>query len=332
MRIKSIIVSLFLVATFIQMRGTVSVTARLDSVNLLMGNMTQLHLDVTENVGVNGRFEIFKDADLQRGYVGICGDSIELRTSYNVDTVPLGSGRIQVNYAIPVQAFDSGTFLIPEFIYIAGGDTARSNTLVLNVEPIHNLTADDPIAGLAQVAEPEGKQFYDAVPDWILDFWWVLLIIVLAVIAFLWAMKRYKKGDMPLVRKAVQLTPYQMAMSRLSDLKAKKLWEQGMEKEYFTQLTEILRIYLQDRFGINAMEMTTRQIMDCLYESDVKEKRDYIRQILKVADFVKFAKVRPLPADNVEAFENAVRFVEETRPVENESEQDTNVDKEGGDK
>ena len=64
------------------------------------------------------------------------------------------------------------------------------------------------------------------------------------------------------------------------------------------------------------MEMTSREIMDCLYNSDLKDKREYMRQILSVADFVKFAKVRPLPADNIAAYENAVRFVEETKPVE----------------
>lgn len=86
-----------------------------------------------------------------------------------------------------------------------------------------------------------------------------------------------------------------------------------MEKEYFTQLTDILRDYLAARFGINAMEMTSRQIMQKLADQeDVREKRGYVRKILDVADFVKFAKVRPLPADNVEAYDNAVNFVKET--------------------
>ena len=118
------------------------------------------------------------------------------------------------------------------------------------------------------------------------------------------------------LKKKPEPTPYEVAMSRLKELKAKNLWEQGMEKEYFTDLTEILRVYLDRRFGINAMEMTSREIMDNhLYQSDVRDKRDYVRQILSVADFVKFAKVRPLPADNIAAFENAVKFVEETKPA-----------------
>lgn len=92
------------------------------------------------------------------GYVGICGDSIELRTSFSVDTVELGSGRIQFNYKVPLQSFDSGTYRLPQFVYVSESDSARSNALTLNVIPL-KVTAEDPIAGFAPVAEPEGKKF-----------------------------------------------------------------------------------------------------------------------------------------------------------------------------
>ncbi len=89
-----------------------------------------------------------------------------------------------------------------------------------------------------------------------------------------------------------------------------------MEKEYFTELTDVLRVYLFGRFGINAMEMTSRQILGALKNNkETRDKRDYIRQILNMADFVKFAKVRPLPDDNIASFENALKFVEETKPL-----------------
>ena len=72
---------------------------------------------------------------------------------------------------------------------------------------------------------------------------------------------------------------------------------------YFTELTDILRLYLYRRFGINAAEMTSRQILASLKKNkDTQDKRVYFRQILDMADFVKFAKVRPLPEDNVKAY------------------------------
>lgn len=290
----------------------VSVTAKLDSVNLLMGKLTTLRLEVVQDKGKPGGFPMFSHADPAAGYVGVCGDSVELRTSFKVDTVELGSNRIQLNYEIPLQAFDSGTYRLPEFVYVSQSDSARSNALSLNVVPV-KATADDPIAGFAPVAEPENKSIFDAVPNWLADYWWVILILLLIAGATWWGVRRYKKEG-TVLRKKPEPSPYETAMRRLKELKGKNLWEQGMEKEYFTDLTEILRVYLDRRFGINAMEMTSREIMDHLSKSDIRDKRDYMRQILSVADFVKFAKVRPLPADNIAAYENAVKFVEETKP------------------
>lgn len=309
---KYILSLLLLLIAMLPARAAIQVKASLDSVNLLMGNITTLRLEAVQDKGKPGGFTIFRNADPQKGYVGVCGDSVELRTSFKIDTVELGSNRIQLNYNIPVQAFDSGSYRLPEFVYVSESDSARSNALTLNVIPV-KATADDPIAGFARVADPENPSVFDNVPDWLADWWWLILLVVAAAAAAWWAVRRYKKEG-TVLRKKPEPTPYETAIRKLKELKAKNLWEQGREKEYFTDLTDILRIYLDRRFGINAMEMTSREIMEHLYNSDVKDKRDYIRQILSVADFVKFAKVRPLPADNIAAYDNAVKFVEETKP------------------
>lgn len=318
-RIKYILILLTCICS-LHVQSKVTVTARLDSVNLLMGKLTTLTLEVVQDKGKPGGFPMFRDVNPAVGYVGVCGDSIELRTSYKADTIEIGSGRIQINYQIPLQAFDSGSYRLPRFVYVSESDSARSNALTLNVVPV-KVTADDPIAGFAKVAEPEGAKFFDFVPDWLADFWWIILLLIILGIAAWWAVRRYKKEGTVLPKKP-EPTPYEVAITALRKLKEKKLWEQGMEKEYFTDLTEILRVYLDRRFGINAMEMTSREIMDHLYHSDVKDKREYMRQILNVADFVKFAKVRPLPADNIAAYDNAVRFIEETKPVPIEKQED----------
>lgn len=329
--VKSLLTFIVFALSFPANASDVSVSARLDSVNLLMGKTTTLHLEVVENKGTNGHFSIFNEEAFRRGYATVCGDSVEIDTSFSIDTIDIGSGKVQLNYSIPVQAFDSGTYRLPRFVYVSGKDSAESNFLTFNVVPL-NLTAEDPIAGFANVEEPDGKRFYDWVPDWILDFWWIFLIIALAICTFFWAMRKYgKKGLTKILSKPV-VTPWEEALNALTGLKAKKLWEQGMEKEYFTDLTDILRVYLFKRFGINAMEMTSRQIMEKIHESDFRDKKDYVNQILKVADFVKFAKVRPLPADSIAAYENAVKFVEETIPAEpkkdEESESGSQAEKE----
>lgn len=296
--------------------GPLMVKARLDSVSVLMGRLTTLRLEVVEDAGSHGGFELLEAARQQgRPYASVCGDSVELRTSFATDTVDLGSGRVQINYSVPVQAFDSGSYRLPELLYRTGADSVRSNQVSLRVVPV-NVTAEDPIAGYASVAKPEGKSIFDNVPDWLYDYWWLILILLLAIGLGIWILTRPKQHGLIPARKKPAPTPYEVAMTRLKALKSRKLWEQGMEKEYFTELTDILRVYLDKRFGINAMEMTSRQIMDMLRSNPlIKDKREYMRRILDMADFVKFAKVRPLPADNISAYDNAVSFVEETHSL-----------------
>ena len=179
------------------------------------------------------------------------------------------------------------------------------------------VSADDQISDYAGTADPEDPSIFDWIPDWVVDYWWLVVLVLILIGAGIYAWHRYRtKGY--LIPKKPEPTPYEEAMKRLNTLKGQKLWEQGMEKEYFTELTDILRRYLARRFGINAEEMTSRQIMSSLAKNEeTKDKRAYFRKILDVADFVKFAKVRPLPEDNIASYESAVRFVNETKPVPN---------------
>lgn len=288
------------------------VKVRLDSVNLLMGNMTTIHLSVTQPKGLKGSFPLLSKIR-DNGIIPVCGDSVELRAPSKVDTVESGNS-FTINYDIPLQAFDSGYYKLPEFEFVAGSDTVRSKSLAIKVVPVL-AEADTPIHDYASVSGPENPSLFDHIPDWVVDYWWLFIVFIAAVAASVWALRRYRREGSLLPRKP-EPTPYEEAMASFTALKGKKLWEQGLEKEYYTELTDILRKYLSRRFGINASEMTSRQILAALKKNkETEDKRVYFRQILDMADFVKFAKVRPLPEDNVRSYDNAVRFVEETKPV-----------------
>lgn len=314
--LKTLVTALLLCLSVQMQAAPVQVKARLDSVRLLMGRLTALHLEVVEDAGTKGSFPLLA-APRPDGIVGLCGDSVELRTSISRDTVSLGSGRIQINYTVPVQSFDSGEYRLPPFVYVAGRDTARSNELMLQVIPVP-VNEDAKISDYAGVAEPADKSIFDILPQWMVDFWWVILLILLLAALTVWGIIRYRDRGYILPKKP-EPSPYKVAKHQLAQLRAQRLWERGLEKDYFTRLTDVLRIYLDKRFGINAMEMTSDQIVRTLADNpSVKEKRDYIRKILTTADFVKFAKVRPQPGDSVSALEDAERFVEETKPSEEE--------------
>lgn len=288
------------------------VKADLDSNVVMMGKFTTLRLTVNESNRDKGRLLLFEKLP-ERGFVGVCGDSVELRMPSKIDTTVVGNNR-KIIYTVPVQSFDSGAYVLPKFVYVSGKDSSFSNQVALKVIPV-NVSADDQINDYANVADPEDPSIFDVLPDWVIDYWWLILIVLLCIAVLIYALLKYKKQGY-IIPKKPEPTPYEEAITSLRNLKERKLWEQGMDKDYYTDLTEILRKYLYRRFGINAMEMTTRQILTCLGKNpETNNKRAYFRKILDMADFVKFAKIRPLPDDNVMSFDNAVRFVEETKPV-----------------
>lgn len=296
---------------------SVSVKASLDSVNVQMGRMSTIHLSISQPSDVKGHLPLFSKMT-DNGIIPVCGDSVELRYPVAVDTVS-ANGKLNIKLDIPVQSFDSGYYQLPPFDFVAGKDTVKSNSLVLKVYPV-NATADTPIGDFASTADPADPSFFDFLPDWVIDFWWLILIIILAIVAFVIALRKYRREGSLLPKKPEPL-PYDVAIDSLRNLKERQLWQQGQEKEYYTQLTDILRKYLYGRFGINAGEMTSRQILNRVRANkEIADKLPYFRQILSMADFAKFAKIRPLAEDNVQAFDNALRFVKETKPLPLEEE------------
>ncbi len=314
--IRYYLVLISLVVSSFSVFPAVKVTASLDSAVILMGRIDTLRLIVERDADIQGAFplldKLIKD---KSGYATLLNDTVEIGVPC-VDTLKKDGNRITERLVMPVQVFDSGRYSLPPFVYLTADDSVASNSIDLEVVPV-KVGDNDLISDFKDIVPPPDKSFWDWVPDWLYYYWWLwLLIIAGAIVALYFAIKYRRTGKFIALPEKPQPKPWTVALQRLDSLKAKNLWENGLEKEYFTDLTDIIRDYLSQRFGINAMEMTSRQIMQTLVDqAEVKEKRGYVRKILDMADFVKFAKVRPLPADNVEAFDNAVNFVKETIPV-----------------
>ena len=297
------------------------ITAKMDSTLLLMGKKTAIHVEVVQDKGLKGYF-LNDAADTLNAYV-------EVAERKQSDTTDLGNNRIQINKDLIVQSFDSGMYVIPAFKYVIGKDTFSSEALTLKVLPV-KVDSLTNIHDLKPVEEPPFF-FSDLLPEFIVKYWWLILLIILFIGAGIYSyFKWFKKGEMPLKKKEKIIPPYDEAMMKLTQLKAEHLWESGQDKEYFTRLTDILRNYIDRRFSINAMEMTTGQIIDVLrINEETMPVNEQLNKILEMADFVKFAKMRPLPEDNEVAYQRAINFVNETKPIviENEN-KDENI-KEG---
>jgi hypothetical protein len=116
-------------------------------------------------------------------------------------------------------------------------------------------------------------------------------------------------------RRKPSVPPHVQALEELEALKKKKLWQSGKVKEYHTAITDVVRWYIEERYRVPALEMTTEEIMQGLKGTDAgSEPREKLYQALLLADLVKFAKEQPLPVDNDESMEHCIYFVNETKP------------------
>lgn len=301
------------------MAGNTTISAKLDSTHVLMGKTIGLHINVVQDRDVNGlMLNLVADT---------LNAKVEIADKGKADTTALDNNRLQINRDITLQAFDPGTYQLPAILYVVGGDTLRSKeTLTLTVDSI-KVDPQGKIKDFKPVAEAPFK-LLDWVPDFISDYWWAwlagLLLLAFGIYAYF---KWYKKGINPLKPVKKRLPPYEEAMQALSNLKSRNLWQNGQEKEYYTTLTDILRVYIDRRFGINAVEMTSTQIMDKIRQNeDAHIAKEQLNNVLEIADFVKFANMHTLADDNEIAFQRAVNFVEQTKPLPQPNEEEGKED------
>ena len=287
-----------------------AVRASLDSAYLLMGRVTPLHVTVV--TASPGKGEIVVPQDSLTAFVEV---------HYTTDPVvtDLGNGRVQIDRDVVIQSFDSGNYLIPAIKYIDGKDTFLSNTLALKVIPV-NVDTLATIHDFAPVMTIT-PHFWDFLPDWIVDYlwWWIgAMIFVVACVAIAVYMLWRRSHAKPVIPKPRPrpVNPYAVAMRQLRQLRDEELWEKGQDKEFYTRLTDILRDYIDTRFHINAREMTSEQILSALRHNEATRLSEaYMRRILEIADYVKFARMKPFSDDNRQAFNGAMQFVEDTKPV-----------------
>ena len=130
------------------------------------------------------------------------------------------------------------------------------------------------------------------------------------------------RDNKPIIRKVKvepKLPPHQLAMQEIERIKNEKVWQKGEPKEYYTELTDTLRVYIKERFGFIALEMTSSEIIDKLLEMKDKEAISDLRELFQTADLVKFAKHNPMMNENDANLINAIDFINETKEKEDEN-------------
>ena len=150
-----------------------------------------------------------------------------------------------------------------------------------------------------------------------------LIILSLIVWYIVWYIRNRWQGKVRQIKPAPKLPPHEIAIKALEELRNRKLWQNGKHKLYYSTLTEILRLYIEGRWEVGALEMTTDEIITALRDVDIKhDSRSNLVAILRTADMVKFAKALPDAEENEQLFSYAYYFVENTKSVVAEHNED----------
>ncbi len=253
---------------------------------------------------------------------------IEVIAMLPPDTV-IENNVMTLNFRYVVTSFDSTLYHVPFLPIFDGTDTIFSNSFGLKVtspelsdstlsylDKINRGETDS--IDFKQLQINEIKPIRKAPFVWT-DFLWILwlvlgaalLLALIGLIIYL-IVKKKKKGY--IFKPPVVLPAHVRAAKELDKLKSEKIWQQGREKEFYSKLTDILRRYIYEREGINAMEMTSGEILNNIRQiSDVDSVYDNLKHILSTADLVKFAKYKPYPDENDLSMVNAYFFVNQTK-------------------
>lgn len=278
-----------------------SVRAHIDSTVYLVGDRIIVHVDAFHTPGLTLQPLV---ADSIGGFT-VLGQS-------GVQKITDSTSRAEFVLA----KYDSGDATIPSmpFLFFLPGDTAshhaHTNELAVTITTVPPDTSKDikdlrPIMSLPLAWEDIG--LYGGI---------ILVILALAYFGYrFWKKRKAAKGDdgfVPPPRPA-----HAIALEELGALKAKKLWQAGLVKEYYSELTEILRRYFENRYSMPALEETTDEIMEGLRKlRPGTELLHSTESVLRTADLVKFAKHMPSMSEHEQAMEAVYVFVDRTKIVD----------------
>ena len=308
-----------------------SAHATIQPSEILIGEQALINLQVIAPKDMEILFPIYQDSIVA---------GLEVLSMGNPDTTIVDNVRT-INVKYLVTSFDSTLYYIPSMPISDGVDTIYSNSFGLKVTAPE--LKDSTVAYLERMKAGETdsidfnelqlndiKSIQKAPFSWkdFLSLLWIplIILILLAIIGAIiyLIIKKNKKGysftPPPL------LAPHVRAMKSLDKIKKEKIWQQERYKEFYTQLTDVLRRYINERYGINSLEMTSGEILSII-RTKAEEDSVYnnLKQVLSVADLVKFAKYKPFIDENDLSLMNSYFFVNQTK------EDDPLPDKSGGD-
>lgn len=299
---KRILLLFSLVCTVATMMAQVAVEARIDSIQMLIGQ--QVHVTVTATTPANAKVEFPTYKSREQLVQGV-----EVLTISEEQKEDIDKGQ-KWSCIYTLTSFDGNLYYLPPFKVKVNGKFYQSKSLALKVMEVEvDTTKMNQFFGPKDVQDNPFQW-----SDWSLVFWLsVLLLFLLAAASYLYVRLRDNKPLIKSFKLVKRLLPHQKAMKEIEQIKADKMVSSENQKEYYTKLTETLRRYIEERYKFSAMEMTSSEIIERLTQDGDQKSLDELRQLFTTADLVKFAKYSTLINENDMNLVNAIDFINQTK-------------------
>ncbi|HDQ00230.1 MAG TPA: hypothetical protein ENN22_13760 [bacterium] len=285
--------------------GSVLLEAKVDRNKITIGDLIRYSIIVTSD----------EEIEIQMPTLGANLGAFEIRDYDDPDPVKKG-GKIIRRREYTISTYDVGDYQIPPVTvrYVAAGDSIYKELSTENIK-----------ITVQSLKPSEEGDIRDIKPPLVMERdWWRTIRFALAgligvailILVYIY-LKRRREGKALIPRREkLKPPPHQVALVALEKLVQEKLLEHGEIKQYYIRISEIIRCYIEDRFFINALEMTTGQLIGALQDAELeKQTIDMVESFLMQCDLVKFAKYIPTAAENQQTTDLAFEIVESTKIV-----------------
>lgn len=273
--------------------------------SMMIGDHFTLKVEITKDVMQIVDFPIFENGEIAK--------AIEILSENDVDTIAKDGRNVTIGKSYTLTSFDEGNYTLGRFpaLYIDknivdtiwSADSLKFTIHTMAVDTVNQKIYDikQPLKAPLKFGEIGGYAAFGT-----------LLAIIIAAIVYIIIRKLKNR---PLIRtNTAPLPAHVVAIQELEKVHAQKLWQSGKQKQYYTAVTDILRTYIEQRYGIMAMEMTTAEIVGVMATAGVPDRAvNRLKETLGAADYVKFAKYQPDGETNEKAYIDAYYFVEDTK-------------------
>lgn len=240
-----------------------------------------------------------------------------------VENIPMDTIKANLIKRYVLTGFDSGAYYIPSQQVFVRGRSFLTDSLLINVATIAIDTTKNKMFPIKSI---QGEPYI--LDDFIPYLIWVLLGVII-IVGIIFYLKTRKKKEVIEDEEIPTLPPFEEALERLHKLDEKLLWQNNQVKQYYIELTEIVRAYIEKELKIPALESTTEDLIETIRDFNdaktINTSRESIRklkELLREADLVKFAKSKPLSHEIEEDRKDAEFVLNELKPKPEEPKED----------